>query len=29
MDTHNRRGLEKIVVGSVAENILHHNSIPV
>ncbi len=29
MDTHNRRGPKKIVVGSVAENILHHNSIPV
>lgn len=29
MGTHSRRGLEKILVGSVAENVLHHSSIPV
>lgn len=28
MGTHGRRGLEKILVGSVAENVLHHSSIP-
>jgi len=28
MGTHSRRGLEKILVGSVAENVLHHSSIP-
>ena len=28
MGTHNRRGLEKILIGSVAENVLHHSSIP-
>lgn len=27
--THSRRGLEKILVGSVAENVLRHSSIPV
>ena len=27
MGTHSRRGLEKILVGSVAENVLHHSSI--
>lgn len=29
MGTHSRRGLEKILVGSVAENVLRHSSIPV
>jgi nucleotide-binding universal stress UspA family protein len=29
MGTHSRRGREKILVGSVAENVLHHSSIPV
>ena len=28
MGTHSRRGLEKILIGSVAENVLHHSSIP-
>lgn len=28
MGTHSRRGLEKILLGSVAENVLHHSSIP-
>jgi nucleotide-binding universal stress UspA family protein len=28
MGTHSRRGLEKIFVGSVAENVLHHSLIP-
>ena len=28
MGTHSRRGLEKILMGSVAENVLHHSSIP-
>ena len=28
MGTHGRRGLEKILVGSVAENVLHHSLIP-
>jgi nucleotide-binding universal stress UspA family protein len=28
MGTHSRRGLEKILVGSVAENVLRHSSIP-
>ncbi len=28
MGTHSRRGLEKILVGSVAENVLHHSLIP-
>jgi nucleotide-binding universal stress UspA family protein len=28
MGTHSRRGLEKIFIGSVAENVLHHSSIP-
>jgi len=28
MGTHSRRGFEKIVMGSVAENVLHHSSIP-
>jgi nucleotide-binding universal stress UspA family protein len=28
MGTHSRSGLEKILVGSVAENVLHHSSIP-
>jgi nucleotide-binding universal stress UspA family protein len=28
MGTHSRRGLEKILVGSVAENVLHHSAIP-
>lgn len=28
MGTHNRRGLDKILMGSVAENVLHHSSIP-
>ena len=28
MGTHSRRGLAKILVGSVAENVLHHSSIP-
>jgi nucleotide-binding universal stress UspA family protein len=29
MGTHSRRGLEKILVGSVAENVLHHSPIPI
>jgi len=29
MGTHSRRGLEKILVGSVAEKVLHHSLIPV
>lgn len=29
MGTHSRRGLEKIIMGSVAENVLHHSLIPV
>lgn len=29
MGTHSRRGLEKMVMGSVAEKVLHHSSIPV
>jgi len=29
MGTHSRRGLEKIVMGSVAEKVLHHSLIPV
>ena len=29
LGTHSRRGLEKILVGSVAENVLRHSSIPV
>lgn len=29
MGTHSRRGLEKILMGSVAEYVLHHTSIPV
>ncbi len=29
MGTHSTRGLEKILVGSVAENVLHHCSIPI
>ena len=29
MGTHSRKGLEKILVGSVAENVLHHSSIPI
>lgn len=29
MGTHSRRGLEKILVGSVAENVLRHSAIPV
>jgi nucleotide-binding universal stress UspA family protein len=29
MGTHSRRGLEKILIGSVAENVLHNSSIPV
>jgi len=28
MGTHSRRGFEKILIGSVAENVLHHSSIP-
>ena len=28
MGTHSRRGLEKILMGSVAENVLHHSLIP-
>jgi nucleotide-binding universal stress UspA family protein len=28
MGTHSRRGLEKILMGSVAESVLHHSSIP-
>jgi nucleotide-binding universal stress UspA family protein len=28
MGTHARRGLEKILIGSVAEKVLHHSSIP-
>ncbi len=28
MGTHSRRGLEKILVGSVVENVLHHSLIP-
>lgn len=28
MGTHSRRGLKKILVGSVAENVLHHSLIP-
>ena len=28
MGTHSRRGFEKILVGSVAENVLHHSLIP-
>lgn len=28
MGTHSRRGLEKIIVGSVAEKVLHHSLIP-
>jgi nucleotide-binding universal stress UspA family protein len=28
LGTHGRRGLEKILVGSVTENVLHHSSIP-
>lgn len=28
MGTHSRRGFEKILMGSVAENVLHHSSIP-
>lgn len=28
MGTHSRRGLEKILLGSVAENVLRHSSIP-
>lgn len=28
MGTHSRRGLEKILVGSVAEKVLHHSDIP-
>jgi nucleotide-binding universal stress UspA family protein len=28
MGTHSRRGLEKILMGSVAENVLHQSSIP-
>ncbi len=28
MGTHSRRGLEKMLVGSVAETVLHHSSIP-
>ncbi|MEO6001384.1 MAG: universal stress protein, partial [Chitinophagaceae bacterium] len=28
MGTHSRHGLEKILVGSVAENVLHHSLIP-
>jgi nucleotide-binding universal stress UspA family protein len=28
MGTHSRRGLEKILLGSVAENVLHHSAIP-
>ncbi|MEO7264475.1 MAG: universal stress protein [Ferruginibacter sp.] len=28
MGTHSRRGLEKILLGSVAEYVLHHSSIP-
>ena len=29
MGTHGRRGLEKVLVGSVAENVLHHSTIPI
>jgi len=29
MGTHSRRGLEKILVGSVAEKVLHHSTIPI
>lgn len=29
MGTHSRRGLEKILMGSVAEYVLHHSSIPI
>jgi nucleotide-binding universal stress UspA family protein len=29
MGTHGRRGLEKILMGSVAENVLRHSSIPI
>jgi nucleotide-binding universal stress UspA family protein len=29
MGTHGRRGLEKIIMGSVAENVLRHSSIPI
>jgi nucleotide-binding universal stress UspA family protein len=29
MGTHSKRGLEKLLVGSVAENVLHHSLIPV
>ena len=29
MGTHSRRGLEKILMGSVAESVLHHSTIPV
>jgi len=28
MGTHSRRGLEKILMGSVAEKVLHHSLIP-
>jgi nucleotide-binding universal stress UspA family protein len=28
LGTHSRRGLDKILVGSVTENVLHHSSIP-
>lgn len=28
MGTHSRRGLEKILIGSVAEDVLHHSTIP-
>ncbi len=28
MGTHSRRGLDKILLGSVAENVLHHSPIP-
>jgi nucleotide-binding universal stress UspA family protein len=28
MGTHSRSGFEKLLVGSVAENVLHHSQIP-
>lgn len=28
MGTHNRKGLDKVLLGSVAENVLHHSTIP-
>jgi nucleotide-binding universal stress UspA family protein len=28
MGTHSRKGLDKVLLGSVAENVLHHTNIP-